>query len=421
MITKNGSGTAPQEPTQNPDLDEALSRLGADGTVEPARIAQLASALDVLGEAFVIYDAEGCLVFCNRAFRDIYGYTEDEARPGAHFRDLGRIDVERGNVVVGDEYGSGEDYLDRKAEYRRTLMGSFTVRLKDGRWLKTTDRAMPGGGFVSVQADVTELKQAEMEMAEAKQEAERSNLAKSDFLAKMSHDLRTPLNSIIGFSELIAGFEDLGPNRERIRSYADAVTLAGAQLNDLIGDILDISRVEAGKLTLDEGAVDIVGELQTCIDQVRKASGNGHLKTCGIDAPSRPMLRGDARRLRQVFTNLLSNGFKFTPEDGRIAVTVADEGQAGLRIEVADNGSGIPTDELQRVLLPFEQAGGRHQWTAKGAGSGLGLAIAKSLVDLHNGSLTLDSSLGEGTRVTVRFPADRVTTATVSDGRPLHD
>ncbi len=123
--------------------------------------------LDALGsllEAIVIYDADGRLVVCNENFRRLYGYTEEEARPGVHFKELGRIDVERGNVAVGDEFGDGEDYLERKADYRRRLEGSFIVQLKDGRWIKTIDRPVRGGGFASIQIDITEIKALEQNM-----------------------------------------------------------------------------------------------------------------------------------------------------------------------------------------------------------------------------------------------------------------
>ena len=128
-------------------------------------------ALDSMEEAVVVYDANGCLVTCNRSFMEMYNYSVDQARPGVHFRALGEIDIRHGNVAIEDE--KGQDYLERKAEYRRTLKGSFTVKLQDGRWIRTTDRAMPGGGFVSVHVDVTQLKEAQEEIRAAQQLAER--------------------------------------------------------------------------------------------------------------------------------------------------------------------------------------------------------------------------------------------------------
>ncbi|MEQ8603339.1 MAG: PAS-domain containing protein [Marivibrio sp.] len=388
------------------------SDVSPDGTAgrrdsETTRPVDFDAALDVLGEAIVVYDAAGRLVYCNSRFREIYGYSRDEARPGVHFRALGEIDVARGNVVVGDEYGGADAYLARKAEYRRTLKGSFTVQLKDGRWLKTTDRAIPGGGFVSVQADVTELKRAEAEMARAKAEAERSNNAKSDFLARMSHDLRTPLNSILGFSELIAAGADLGPDGERVRGYVDAVHTAGVQLHALINDILDIAKVEAGQLSLEEEAVDLTAEVSACLRQARGA-GRAGIAATRLTADISPILRADPRRLRQILSNLLSNALKFTPPEAEVeaAIVAADDG--GCAILVKDRGPGVPEADLARILLPFEQAGGSALSRASTGGAGLGLAIAKSLTELHGGDLTLENRAGGGLVVRVVLPAERI-------------
>jgi len=191
-------------------LDLLNERLG---TAELPEL--LIEVSESVSEALAVYDAEGRLVICNQNFRDLYGYSNIEARPGVHFRELGKIDLERGNVAIGDEYGDGEAYLQRKAEYRNNLEGSFIVKMKDGRWFKTTDRRLPRGGFVSVQSDITNEKEAEFELRAAKESAEIANRAKTEFLANMSHELRTPLNSIIGFSHvMIEGlFGDLGDPR----------------------------------------------------------------------------------------------------------------------------------------------------------------------------------------------------------------
>ena len=198
--------------------------------------------LRVTGAHF--YDADGRLVTCNRNFRELYGYSEEEARPGVHFAELGRIDVARGQVVVGDEYGGGDDYLQRKAEYRRKLEGSFIVQLKDGRWLKTTDRRMSGGGFVSVQVDITEIKGKEEAFRKAMEEAEAATRSKSEFLANISHDLRTPLNAILGFSEMILG-EVSGPfENGTYRGYLENIHKGGQLLLSIVNDILDTVRAD---------------------------------------------------------------------------------------------------------------------------------------------------------------------------------
>ena len=368
--------------------------------------ARLRDALAVISEAFALYDSEGRLITCNQKFRDLYGYTEEEARPGVHFRELGKIDVERGNVVIGDDQGGGEAYLERKAEYRRRLEGSFIVKLRDGRWLNTTDRRTTEGGFVSIQSDITELKQAEEAMAVAKRQAEIANQAKSEFLANMSHELRTPLNSILGFSELVAqpGFAQAEP--EKVQDYAEMIHRAGSLLLDLINDVLDLSKIEAGQAKLQEEEVEVATVLRQCMALVKpKADRIGLTMTLDV-AEYLPPLSADPRYVKQVVLNLLSNAVKFTPEDGRIEISVSLEVGGGLSIAISDSGIGIAPEDIESVLQPFGQVAESYQRAHEG--TGLGLPICASLMNLHGGRLDMTSEPGKGTTVTARFPAERV-------------
>lgn len=389
------------------EIDDGSAPADAEPDTFPAN--RLAAALDAISEAFVIYGPDGRLVLCNRSFREIYGYSEQEARPGVHFQELGRLDVERGNVVVGDEYGGGEAYLARKAEYRRRLEGSFTVRLRDGRWLKTTDRRMPDGGFVSVQADVTELKQAEASLALAKQEAERSNRAKSEFLARMSHELRTPLNSILGYSEILATADWSGAEPAKVNEYARTIHRAGSILLDLINDILDLSKVEAGKIVLADDLVDLAGELDACIEMLAPRAAEGgltlHRLPGGAARETGALLEGDQRAIRQILMNLLSNAVKFTPSGRSVAAAASLGEDRRWRLVVRDEGVGIESSDLERIFEPFEQS--REGYLTAGSGTGLGLTITRALVELHGGALAIDSAPGKGATVTVTFPAAR--------------
>lgn len=377
--------------------------------------ARLRDALAAISEAFALYDADGRLVTCNQKFRDLYGYTEEEARPGVHFRELGRIDIERGNVIIEDDQGGGEAYLERKAEYRRRLEGSFIVRLKDGRWLNTTDRRTTEGGFVSIQSDITELKQAEEAMASAKRQAEIANQAKSEFLANMSHELRTPLNSILGFSELIGqpGFVEANP--EKVQDYADMIRRAGGLLLELINDVLDLSKIEAGQAKLQEEPVSISDILTQCVTLVRPKADR-----IGLDLKLKipgnlPLLYADPRYVKQVVLNLLSNAVKFTPEDGDVVVSAFREVGGGLSIAIADSGVGIASDDIDKVLQPFGQVAESYQRAHEG--TGLGLPICISLMKLHGGTLEMSSRPGAGTTVSACFPAERTLDATLENVR----
>ena len=366
---------------------------------------RLRDALAAINEAFVLYGPDGRLITCNQRFRDLYGYSEEEARPGVHFRELGRIDVARGNVVTGDEQGDGEAYLARKAEYRRRLEGSFIVQLKDGRWLNTTDRRTSEGGFVSIQSDITELKRAEEEMAAAKRQAEVASQAKSEFLANMSHELRTPLNSILGFSELIAqpGFAATDP--EKTRDYAEMIHRAGGLLLELINDVLDLSKIEAGQVQLQDAEIDLSEAVETCLSMVRPRAARAEVRL-RYEAPARlPRLRADRRYLQQIVLNLLSNAVKFTGEGGEVAVSAELAVCGGLRVVIADDGIGIPVQEQENVMQPFGQVA--ESYRRGHQGTGLGLPICKSLVELHGGRFDLDSAPGKGTTVRITFPPER--------------
>jgi signal transduction histidine kinase len=245
---------------------------------------------------------------------------------------------------------------------------------------------------------------AEREAAQEK--AEAANLAKSAFLATMSHELRTPLNAVIGFSEMMreAVFGRLGD--KRYEDYANAIFSSGSHLLDIINDVLDLSKAESGKLELEESVFDLCEVVQSVL---RLTDGNVHAAdlTRTVYVPDDlPLLRGDERKTRQMLLNLLGNAVKFTPAGGSIALYVSYDRRDGVAVGVADTGIGIAAKDLDRVLQPFEQAD--SSLARKHEGTGLGLALVRAMIELHGGSLTLKSTLGVGTEVTLVFPADRI-------------
>ncbi len=264
-------------------------------------------------------------------------------------------------------------------------------------------------GFASLMLDVTDRVEADKLLREAKNQAEQTSRAKSDFLATMSHELRTPLNAIIGFSELIAA-ETFGPITPRYVEYARDIHTSGNHLLDIINDILDLSKIEAGKLELSEDAVDIGRVADACIRLVEaRAQQNGIALRRDI-APGLPALRADARAVKQILLNLMSNAIKFTPEGGRVTFTAGLAGDGGLQAIVADTGIGMKPEDVPRALEPFAQI--ESTLTRRFEGTGLGLPLCRRLAELHGGTLTLESELGRGTAVTVTFPASRTVAST---------
>lgn len=252
--------------------------------------------------------------------------------------------------------------------------------------------------------DVTDRMAADRQLARARLEAEAASQAKSTFLAVMSHELRSPLNAIIGFAEIIAG-KLLGPNDPRYFEYAEDIRVSGSHLLDLIGDILDLSKIGAGKLHLDERLVDL-RSLAERTTRLFAANLSKARVTLDLAIPADfPALRADPMRLGQILINLVSNAIKFTPPGGRVTIA-AVTGTDGLAIRVADTGVGMTASEAARALEPFVQIDNAFDRTR--GGTGLGLSICRELAALHGGLLTIDSVKDVGTTVTLHLPRDRV-------------
>jgi two-component system cell cycle sensor histidine kinase PleC len=234
--------------------------------------------------------------------------------------------------------------------------------------------------------------------------AEGANRAKSEFLANMSHELRTPLNAINGFSEIMVA-EMYGPMGDaRYKDYANDIHNSGQHLLALINDILDMSKIEAGKMNLKFEPISLEDVTEDAVRLVRNRAEAAGLDL-GIEFPHLPEVEGDYRAIKQVLLNLLSNAIKFTPRGGRVTVRAEPRRDVlgeRIRVSVTDTGIGISRDDLARLAQPFEQVESQHSKTTQG--TGLGLALTKSLVELHEGSLEMDSAPGEGTTVSFSLP-----------------
>ncbi|HLB79634.1 MAG TPA: HAMP domain-containing sensor histidine kinase, partial [Dongiaceae bacterium] len=246
----------------------------------------------------------------------------------------------------------------------------------------------------------------------AKETAEQASRAKSDFLANMSHELRTPLNAILGFSETIAG-ELFGPiGQPRYTSYARDIHASGTHLLAIINDILDLSKIEAGKYEIRPEPVEVAALVDECLKIVAgQAAERGVALSAKVD-PALPPLHLDKRAAKQILLDLLSNALKFTPADGAVTVVVERLADGGAALRVSDTGIGIAADDIPRILTPFVQV--ESAMTRQHAGTGLGLPIAKALAEMHGGKLSIESTPGHGTIVSVRFGPSRVLVAATS-------
>lgn len=254
---------------------------------------------------------------------------------------------------------------------------------------------------------IDKLQRALVDTTAAKRKAEAASSAKSEFLANMSHELRTPLNAILGFSEIIRD-RLFGDNAERYATYGGHINFSGKHLLGLIGDILDLSKIEAGKRELDECETELTPLARDALHFVEPQAARKHL-TLTLEASTPLIVRADERALRQVLTNLLANAVKFTPDGGSVSLRIAS-GREGIALAVADNGVGIAATDLEKVLENFGQA--RHDIATTGEhGTGLGLPIVKGLIELHGGTLAIESAVGHGTTVTATLPAHRLVRA----------
>lgn len=250
-----------------------------------------------------------------------------------------------------------------------------------------------------------ELRENEHELITSKEQADIANRAKSEFLANMSHELRTPLNAILGFSEMLAN-ETFGPlGHEKNLEYAASIYASGVHLTQIITDILDLSKIEANEMSMEETAVDIPRAVTSCISMIsHRAKVEGVTLTSDI-YDRIPFIRADVRHLKQIIINLLSNAIKFTPAGGGVTVGAELNEDQSIEITITDTGVGIAPEDIPKVLLPFGQVAESHR--RKHGGTGLGLGICNSLVKLHDGNLDIKSELGKGTTVSIKFPAER--------------
>ncbi|MGE0094516.1 MAG: ATP-binding protein [Alphaproteobacteria bacterium] len=364
--------------------------------------ARLYEAIEGMSEAIVLYDADERFVMCNTSHRAIYPETAHLNQPGAAYEDILRAWVETGRLRLPPGMAR-EDFIQTRLRQFRHPGEPVDVQQIGDRWMQISERSTPDGGLIRVATDITALKKQQEMLSEARDAAEASNRTKSLFLANMSHELRTPLHAILGLSEIIRDQPGL---EAPVPEYGKMIHDSGQHLLTLINDILDMSKIEAGRYELVEDTVVLSELAQSCLTITSTRANMAGVNLENKVPAALPPVRADARALKQVLLNLLSNAVKFTPAGGYVTLSAALEPDGSMALRVADTGVGIAAEDLGRVAEPFWQGDPSH--ARKYGGTGLGLSISKHLILLHDGAMQVESAVGRGTTVTVRLPKDRV-------------
>ncbi len=369
----------------------------------------LNAALDRMTQGLAMFDVDQCLVICNRRFLELYSLPRELGRPGAELRPILEA-VARLQGLSAEV--AGPLVLERLAAVREAKGGRWREFLEGGAVIDVTHRPLPSGGLLATFEDVTEHYESETELRAAKVEAEEANRAKSEFLANMSHELRTPLNAIIGFSEVMES-EIFGPlGDQHYQEYAKDIHYSGHHLLSLINDILDLSKIEAGKLELLEEDLNVGDVILAALRMVRQRANTAGVELSRALLPGLPRLHADQRAVKQILINLLANAIKYSESRAQVTVGAGLGESGGLEIFVTDTGIGMSEDDLVKALTPFGQAEGAL--ARKYEGTGLGLPLSKHLAELHGGTLAIESHPGAGTTVRVSFPAERLRPAEIA-------
>jgi len=389
---------------------DATSRHEAEARVSRME-RQLRAAIESYSGPFALWDTRRRLVLWNQSFASSFDLGPELLRPRASYEAIAAAAAAR---IRRDKHDANDPDV-------------RVIELATGDWLQIVERRTNDGGLVTVGHDITALKRKEEELAknerrlkeavarmesqeykikalareahEERQKAEDASRAKSAFLANMSHELRTPLNAVIGFSEIMAN-QLFGPiGNDQYKQYSSDIFDSGNHLLDLINDILDMAKIEAGKLTLAPRPLDPAVVIDQAVRLTKRRADEKGLSVV-VDAEELPEIEADHRAVKQMLLNLLSNAVKFTDE-GAIMVR-ARANATGLSLAVADTGCGIPPEHLPRLAQPFQQV--EQELARNHSGTGLGLALTKSLAEMHGGKLSIQSEVGKGTIVTITLP-----------------
>ena len=389
-------------------LTNATAAVASDGRAKTADAAlrraetealELRSILDAATDGVILLDREGQIISLNRGAEALFGYKSEEL-VGRPFVTMFAPESQR--TAVDSLHGSATDLDDGREVIGWSRQGrAVPLFMTLGRIAAYDEK------LCAVFRDISPWKQSEGELLNAKQQAEKASSAKSDFLAKISHEIRTPLNAIIGFSEVMME-ERFGPvGNERYKQYLRDINASGGHVVSLLNDLLDLSKIEAGKLELSFASVDLNELIQQCVALMQPQANRQRIIIRTSLSPTLPLVVADARSVRQIALNLLSNSIKFTGTGGQVIVSTALNDSGGeVILRVRDTGVGMSEKEIAIALEPFRQLAASVRWGS--SGTGLGLPLTKALAEANRATFSIKSAVNAGTLVEVAFPGARL-------------
>ncbi|OBQ90995.1 PAS domain S-box protein [Mesorhizobium sp. AA23] len=399
VVRRSGEDEAPSahlsaandEPNQQPDVSELKSR-----------IAEMRTIIDTATDGVVLIGRDGNIRSISRPAEALFGFDSDEIA-GKPFASLFAIESQRAarDYLVGlSEPGVASLLNDGREVIGREAQGRFIPLFM------TIGRLPNDSGFCAVVRDITQWKRAEEDLTQARAVAERASSQKTDFLARISHEIRTPLNAIIGFSELMVD-EKFGPvANDRYRDYLRDINRSGNHVLDLVNDLLDISKIEAGQQEMAYEAVSLNDTLAETVAMMQPQANRERVIIRSSFASRLPEVVADLRSVRQIALNILSNAIRYTQAGGQVIVSTAYETSGDVVMRVRDTGIGMTPAEIEQALKPFKQINALKR--GRGDGTGLGLPLTKAMVEANRARFTITSTPGEGTLVEVVFPSTRV-------------
>ncbi len=365
-------------------------------------VEELQSILETATDGVVIIGQEGDIRSMNRSASALFNYDDQETRGKpfvmlfAHESQKAVLDYLNGlsGHGVASVLNDGREVIGREAS------GGFVPLFM------TMGKLTSSNGYCAVIRDITQWKRTEEELRNAKRAAETANAHKSDFLARVSHEIRTPLNAIIGFSDMMAG-ERFGPiGHSRYVEYANDIGRSGRHVLDIVNDLLDISKIEAGEMDLEFASVGLNEAIAEAVSLVQPQANSQRVIIRTALSQAVPNVVADLRSIKQIALNILSNAIRFTPSGGQIVVSTSYEGNGSVVMRIRDTGVGMTRSELEQAMKPFRQVSTNSR--KRGDGTGLGLPLTKAMVDANRATFSINSSPNEGTLVEVTFPSPRV-------------